>query len=115
MARPRAGDAVAIERRRLALEKVRIVEREKTRRLAIAGFYGTVAPGIGAWAAVRMTDKPPWLAFALAILGAVGAPGLLILRVERRLGRQIEAGRPILGGGARGSAPDVPGSTGNPR
>lgn len=105
MAKAKPGDAASIERHRVALEKLRITEREKTKRLAIASFFGTIALGIIAWSVVRMTDRPPWLVFALAVLAACGGPSLMILRIERRLSRQIGSRQSILGEVPRRSPP----------
>jgi hypothetical protein len=98
MARPKS-DAVEIEKLRVGLEKLKILEREKTWRLGILSFFGTIAIGIIAWSTVRMTDKPSWLVFALAILAALGGPSVVMFRAEARLKREIKLrGQRIMAG-----------------
>lgn len=89
MARTKS-DAVEIERLRVGLEKHKILEREKTWRLGILSFFGTIAVGIIAWSTVRMTDRPSWLVFALAVLTALGGPSIVMYRAEARLKREIK-------------------------
>jgi hypothetical protein len=108
------ADNAEAEKHRVGLEKLRIVEREKTKRLAILSFFGTVSLAIIAWAAVRMTDKPPWLVFALAILAAVGGPSIVMIRAERRLRREVEIRISRLGLGASEETDDAESSPTGP-
>ena len=93
MARPKsnASNATTNKLDKTELEWTRVIEREKTHRLATLCLFGTISVGIIAWAAVRITDKPPWLVFALSIVAVLTPPSLLIrslwirLKLETRL------------------------------
>src|SRR3954453_19186041 len=54
--------------------------------------------GIIAWAAVRITDKPAWLTFFLALLGLSSPPSLVawvvVVRLRRKVGSDEVAGGP---------------------
>ncbi len=60
------------------IEILRIRETEKTKRYVILTLGVVSSLGIIAWAAVRLMDKPPWLAFALAVLAALSGPSTLL-------------------------------------
>lgn len=65
------------------VEILRIRETQKTLRYLILTLGTVTALGLIVWAAVRMTEKPPWLVLALAILASLSGPsGLLVFTVR---------------------------------
>jgi hypothetical protein len=66
---------------------LRIRETQKTLRYLILTFGIVTSLGLIAWAAVRMTEKPPWLVLALAILAASSGPTALLLYTVRYVRR----------------------------
>ena len=85
---------MAKEKTQIDVELARIkadVDRTKARcetvSWGIVCLAVVIAIGIIAWAAVRMTDKPPWLTLILAFLGSAGAPSLVAWRLWVRVAR----------------------------
>jgi hypothetical protein len=60
-------------------------------RWGLTGFFATLMLSIVAWATVRMTDKPAWLTFALALLAAAGGPSIVAWRLAIRIARDSTA------------------------
>ena len=79
MAKEKTQADVDLERIKAELERSRIICG--TVRWGLGWGFATVMVGIVAWAVVRMTDKPAWLSFALAVVGAAGGPSLVVWRL----------------------------------
>jgi uncharacterized membrane protein len=70
--------------------ETRILECFRTIRL-VAGFVcGTASIGIIAWAAVKISDKPAWLTFALAVLTALSGPTIYLVVNHHKISRTID-------------------------
>jgi hypothetical protein len=94
MAKPRAGPAnPPRNKNEKEIELHRITEFHRTVRTIVLCFFGTTALAIIAWAAVRITDKPPWLQFALAVLGVIVVPSLIVRKLLLRVKLQDSPGR----------------------
>lgn len=84
--------------RQFAVEVARIIEGERTKRIAVVSIAGTVAIWIIADAVTKIMNnpQPAWLTLALAIVGGAGlgsAPGLIALKwvkrfIERHTGKR---------------------------
>jgi len=88
--KPEESDKVKLERIRSEIEQLRIIEGNKTRRHLGLGALATITTGILASAVVRMTEKPPWLVFGLAVVSAVGGQVIFSVGTARRMNRASE-------------------------
>ncbi len=81
------SEDVELEKVKAGLEKARLICN--TILYCVLALAGTGCVWIIARAAVEITDKPAWLVFALAILGAGGAPSYIAWRLRARLKQQV--------------------------
>jgi hypothetical protein len=89
MARLKTQEDVALARIKADVERSRLKSQTIIWCFVIIAFVACVA--IIAWAAVRITDKPAWLVFGLALLGAGGTPMYYAWRLQIRFNRAIDA------------------------
>ena len=93
MARLNAGDSEEVKlakiRNDFELEKLKILERGKSLRFlgAMMMLTATLCMAIIAWAAVRLTEKPPWLVFVLALIACFSGQLILIIQTRQRVQR----------------------------
>lgn len=85
MARPKSQEDIELARIKADLERARAICNTIVWCFSIVG--GVISIGIIAWATVQITDKPAWLEFGLAILGAGSPPSVVAWRLYVRLKR----------------------------
>ena len=88
MVKEKSAADVEIERIRAGLKKTQVI-CDLVRWIS-GCFCFTIVVGIIAWAMVRMTDKPSWLVFALALIAAIAPPTYIAWKISVSVRRKSE-------------------------